>query len=572
MVVGDIERTRLKEVKTLFFIGINDGIIPKATGSGGIISDFEREFLQGANIELAPTPRQQIYQQRLYLYMNMTKPTHSLCLSFSKVDGEGKSLRPAYLVWNLKQLFPNLQIETYDAQNIESYLATKESGLDYLATQMRNFALHQGTFSSKNERDEFYTAFGWYYEKEEWKGKVEKLIHGAFYKYETHSLSSAVAELLYGSILQNSVSRLEQYASCAYSHFLKYGLELQERNEYSLEKVDLGTIFHGVLEGFGKALEQSKYTWFDFSQQAGNELIKQVVKEYCSSYGNDLFASSARYEYGIARITRIMQRTVGSLQYQLKRGAFQPAEFELSFQQIADMKEIDLSLERGQKMQLRGRIDRLDTCEDGNQIYVKVIDYKSSEHDFNLVTLYHGLQLQLVVYLNAAVSYAKEKYPNKEAIPGAILYYHMNDPMIDTKGKVMSQEQIKEQILQKLQMKGVVNADHTVIGKLDSMGEGKSHVIPVGYKKDGGFTSTSSVLSMEHLEEVSQYVSAKITTIGREILQGNMNVNPYKMDKKSSCDYCKYKGICKYDGKIEGFHMRMIEKESDEEILAKIGE
>ena len=75
IVVGDMERTRLKQVKVLFFLGVNDGNIPKNASKGGIISDMDREFLIESGTEMAPSPRQQMYIQRLYLYLNMTKPS-----------------------------------------------------------------------------------------------------------------------------------------------------------------------------------------------------------------------------------------------------------------------------------------------------------------------------------------------------------------------------------------------------------------------------------------------------------------------------------------------------------------
>ena len=51
--IGDIERTRLNHIRILFFIGVNDGIIPKAANAGGIISEYERELL-AEKVELAP--------------------------------------------------------------------------------------------------------------------------------------------------------------------------------------------------------------------------------------------------------------------------------------------------------------------------------------------------------------------------------------------------------------------------------------------------------------------------------------------------------------------------------------
>ena len=65
VVVGDMERTRLKQVKALFFLGVNDGNIPKNASKGGIISDMDREFLRESELELAPSPRQQMYIQAL---------------------------------------------------------------------------------------------------------------------------------------------------------------------------------------------------------------------------------------------------------------------------------------------------------------------------------------------------------------------------------------------------------------------------------------------------------------------------------------------------------------------------
>ena len=111
ILVGDMERTRLKQIKVLFFLGVNDGNIPKSVSKGGIISDMDREFLRGSRLELAPTPRQQMFIQRLYLYLNLTKPSRQLYLSYARMGNDGKSLRPAYLVGTLRKLFPGLQVQ-----------------------------------------------------------------------------------------------------------------------------------------------------------------------------------------------------------------------------------------------------------------------------------------------------------------------------------------------------------------------------------------------------------------------------------------------------------------------------
>ena len=143
VVIGDIERTRLCEVKALFFIGVNDGIIPKNNGTGGIISDIDREFLQESEYELAPTPRQQMYIQRLYLYLMMTKPTEYLYLSYAKVDNEGKSIRPAYLINTVVRLFPNIVIAQPQLRPIEEQMESPADALTYLVALLRRYAAEE---------------------------------------------------------------------------------------------------------------------------------------------------------------------------------------------------------------------------------------------------------------------------------------------------------------------------------------------------------------------------------------------------------------------------------------------
>ena len=151
VVAGDMERTRLKQVKALFFLGVNDGNIPKSASKGGIISDMDREFLQESNLELAPTPRQQMYIQRLYLYLNLTKPSHRLYLSYAKVNSQGKSLRPAYLIDVVKRLFPRLSTEYPQNRSVLEQIVTRKEGMGYLAQGLREYV--QEAFLGNSRRN-----------------------------------------------------------------------------------------------------------------------------------------------------------------------------------------------------------------------------------------------------------------------------------------------------------------------------------------------------------------------------------------------------------------------------------
>ncbi len=563
--VGDIERTRLKQVKALFFLGVNEGNIPKSASGGGIISDMDREFLRASQLELAPSPRQQMYIQRLYLYLNMTKPSHRLYLSYSAVSGSGKSLRPSYLIGTVKKLFPALETKYPQRRSPLDQIVTRREGAGYLASGLREYAA--GTLPPEDEGDFFtiYAAYG----EDGFQDTRKKLSEAAFKRYEERSLPAETARALYGKILENSVSRLETYASCAYRHFLQYGLCLKERQEFSFESVDMGNVYHQVLEQFAGKMEEKGYTWFDFPEDFAARAVREALESCAAVYGDTVLYSSARNEYAITRMARILTRTVLTLKRQLLKGTFRPESYELSFRFTDDLESVNVSLSEGERMRIRGRIDRIDVDEDDRNVYVKVIDYKSGSRSFDLAALYYGLQLQLVVYMNAGMELEKRKHPDKEIIPAALLYYHIDDPAVECPVE-LTEEQINEQIAARLRMNGLVNDAPGIVERLDGTMEGKSDVIPVERKKDGSFSARSSLMSGEDLKTVSEYVNRKVAGIGRGILNGGIALNPYEMGTEEACTYCAYKNVCGFEPSIPGCEKRILEDMDTETAIQKM--
>ena len=558
VVAGDMERTRLKQVRALFFVGLNDSAIPGGGKKGGLISDMEREFLQESGVELAPTGRQQMFIQRLYLYLNMTKPSEKLFLSYSRVDREGKGNRPAYLVDVIKGLYGDLKTEG-NKEGLECKIAAKKDGLDDFAGLIGSYG--QGFLEEDEEkRKEFFTLYHFYQKEEE----IKKLIEAAFYEYVSAPLSKEAARLIYGEVLESSISRLEQFASCGYAHFLKYGLMLQEKEEFSFEAVDMGNVFHDVLEGFSGYLKEQNTTWFQFTGEQAKSYVEEKLKELAVEYGQTVLLDSARNAYILKRMGRILNRTLETLQYQLKKGVFEPKAFELPFSMV---KEFD-----GKTMKVRGRIDRMDTVEKDGILYVKVMDYKSGNIKFDPVSLYYGLQMQLALYMNSAVLKEKQEHPDKQVEPAALLYYQVADPYVERTEQVSSGEQIEEAIHTALRTKGMVLEEEQVVSMLDGSFSDASNVIPVERKKAGGYKAGSGVVTRDELKAISQYADFKIQEIGEKILKGEIPVNPYEKGTQNPCTYCGYQGICGFDKKIKGFAYNSLDTMSKEEAMKKIRE
>lgn len=535
VLVGDIERTRLKDIKVLFFVGVNEGNIPKKTEYGGILTEMDRTFLEEQGIELAPGPKEQMSIQRYYLYLNLTKPKEHLCLSYSLSNSSGEAVSPAYLIGSIRNLFPKIQLETAGIQEMPmDFLELPETSLSYFL---------KGLGEEAYEKDDpvFKELYSWYLRNEKYEPLVKNLVSASFTRKPADVIGKSVAKALYGEISPYSATRLERFSACAFAHFLQYGLCLSERAEYEFRAMDMGNIMHLALENFAGEVRNRGLIWAELTDEIRNEIVDKCLDDLAADYGNTILKSSARNEAMIARTRRILRRTVWGLQQQLKEGEFQPEGFEVAFG--------------------GGRIDRVDILEDKNQVYVKVIDYKTGNTTFDLVYLYHGLQLQLMIYLDGALEVEKKKYPGKEIIPAGVFYYNVKDPMISEKIDA-DVESLSRKILKELKMNGLVQADKQMIEKMDR----SLMSVPVAYNKDGSFRKNSSVATREQFAVLDKYVKTKIRKICDSILEGDAEVSPYKMGNKSACTYCPYISVCGFDRKMPGYEYRNLKRFQDKEL------
>lgn len=563
VLVGDIERSRLGDIKILFLAGVNDGLIPKAESAGGLISQQEREIFAAHELELAPGIREKAFIQKFYLYLNMTKPSEKLYLTWFQVNGEGKEARRSYLVGIVQKLFPGIMMGRKKQGTGVSNSAMEPSAAGTKSAYIWDADFSRIVTEKSSERvlieglnrakagtvsPVFLALLSWYRNQESWSGRIEELLNAAFYTYESRSMSREVTRELYGKVLENSVTRLERFASCAYAHFLAYGIGVKERQLGEFAPVDMGSLFHEALERYSRKMEEEGYHWVDVPSDRQEAMAGEAVKETVEEAGYILF-QDARTAYAIQRITRILKKTVDTITSQISRSSFEPEGYEVSFSFAQDLKSVNFTLSDEEKMRLKGRIDRMDVHHDGERLYVKVVDYKSGNTQFQLLSLYHGLQLQLVVYMNAAVELMKKKYPDKEVLPAGMFYYHIDDPVIEVKG-TPSDEEIREKIFEELQLKGVGTDE-----------------------ADGSVSKKSQKAGAEELAVLSDFVNAKIRKIGQSIYRGDIRVNPYQLKDKSGCDYCPYRGICGFDGKVPGYGYRKLpEIKEKDEIIEKMRE
>lgn len=565
VLVGDMERTRLKDIKGLFFLGLNEGIVPSQGGGGGLLSPKEREVLEGQGIVLAPGQKENSFTERFYLYLHLTKPSRRLYLTYARSDAEGKAMRPSYVVARIKRLFPKLMTVDEELNTpLCEKIWTEKNGLPYLTEGLRESA--EGEAS-----DAFRELYTWYYGKEAWRETLTKLLDAAFLKRRESGIGEEAARALYGSMLHNSVSRLETFAACAYSHFLKYGLKLTERETLEFAPMDMGNLFHKALELFGKKVEQSQYDWLDLPDSEGERLAEEAVREAVEEYGLLGLKKDKRSAYAVQRIRRIVKRSVWAILKQLKSGLFRPESFEVSFQSVEDLQSVNVELSKEERMKLKGRIDRIDDLVRDKEVFVKVMDYKSGGTKFDLAALYYGLQLQLVVYLNAAMELEKKIYPDKEIVPAGIFYYHVDDPVLEIHQNLETAA-LEENRLKELKPNGIVNDREDIIDALDHSFTQRSSVIPVVRNKNGSLGKLSKVMNTEQFASMSLFVNRKLKELGGRILEGDVSLNPYQRKNQTACDYCAFKEICGFDARMKDMEYRRLRELTPEEIFEKFKE
>ncbi len=541
VLIGDMERTRLNGVKVLFFVGMNDGVVPKNVKGTGLLSDMEREFFREGGFELSPSPREKMIDQRLYLYMNLCSPSERLYVSYSLADMDGSELRPSYLVDELTSLYGgNLLIEKPLRIPMVERLVSLGDAKEYFAGLLGEYAsgalLAPGREEERSVLAGLYALLG---------AENQELIDGAFYTYRPTKLSEDLVKALYGMNLKVSVSRLEGYAACAYRHFLKYGLSLSPEEDIRFSAPDLGNFFHTILQRFGMYLEEKHIAWAGISREEAAPILHEIVEKEAPAYSEALLFQDATTAYQIHRMERILLRTVERVGYQLKKGKFDKMRFEITLKRAVTLEEF-----QDYSVTMTGTIDRLDTAEIDDKIYVRIVDYKSGDRKINVAQIYEGQQLQLAVYMDEALRCTAEDNPDKQVMPAGMFYYHVQDPYKDATESADYENWIREQT----KLSGLISEQEEVYEVLDNRYEngakGGSDVVYLDYKKDGTLTAASQVPKEQTFMEVINTAEEMCKQHITGILAGEKKIKPHD---KESCKYCDYKEVCGYDSRLRGF-------------------
>lgn len=536
VLVGDVERSKTHQVRAVFMVGLNDGVFPSVHKEEGYLNDADREYLKQNGVELAKGTLEALYEDNFNTYKAFTIAEEKLYLSYISSDISGKSLRPSMLIPKLKKLFPNLK-ETSDVTQESAEITTKQATFSTLLHQIRNYQ-EKGEISSV-----WLYLYSLYAKDSQWKDKLETAVKGLEYSNEPVRLKKEIIQQLYPDTVQTSISRLEQYKKCEFSYFLTYGLQLSDKREFKIESLDTGSFMHDVIDNFFDQVCQRNLILKEMTKQQIEEIVENIINEKLSLTRNYIFTSTAKYQLLTKRLKKVILTSMQYIIQSLTDSDFEIFGNEVEFNKQAQYPPITITLDNGKKIELTGKIDRIDLAKNEKGNYIRIIDYKSSVKNIELNEVVAGLQLQLLTYLDAVMQHVED------AIPAGILYFNLLDPMIKaTKNK--TEEEIEQEIKKKFKMQGLILADVNVVKMMDKkLDKGASDIVPAYIDATQHLSpKLSNAITKEQFQDLQRYTNTLIKEIAKEILTGSIRLKPYynMKNKKTPCQYCSYRSICNF--------------------------
>ena len=557
VILGDVDRSRSHKVRAVFILGLNDGVFPSSNKDEGFLNDSDREILKQDGIELANGTIDNLYEDKFNIYKAFTTAEEKLYLSYSSSDKDGKSLRPSVLISQIKKMFPKMKEES-DVINKKYEIVNKKVTYEEL---IENIA----KIKNKEKIDEiWYQIYNYYKGQEEWNKKLTSDMQGLNYTNLPEKIKQENIDKLYGNTLKTSISRLEKYRGCPFSYYLQYGLKLKEKETLKVQSFNTGSFMHETIDSFFKVVREEDIDLAEIEEDKILEIVSNIIDESLNLNKNFIFTATAKYKVLVRRLKRIITKALKYVIITIVNSDFEVSGTEVEFGEKGKYEPIILELDNGKKIEITGKIDRIDTAKNEDGKYLRIIDYKSSAKNIDLNEVYAGLQIQLLTYTDAICR-------KEDIMPAGIFYFSLLEQMANA-DKRLNEDEIEEMIRKNFKMKGLIIADVKIIKMNDNtLKSGTSNLVPAGITAKGEISPRyTNGVKQEDFKVLQEYIYKTIKDISKEILSGKIDLKPYNKQGKTPCEYCEYKAICGFNPKLNNNKYNYIDKKTKDDILNKM--
>ncbi|MBP3318458.1 MAG: PD-(D/E)XK nuclease family protein [Ruminiclostridium sp.] len=513
---GDAQRLSNRTCKVLFLLGADDGSIPLVTPGGGLLTDRDRELLEDYGLELAPRMEEKLSREETIVYTACTKPSDRLYVTWPASGESGGEKRPSFLVESLRTLFPQAE-QAPQTRPSPDQLRAKVARLPEARQALEG--------------------------QEPWDASFRRLDRAA--QWERGKLSSKAVKALYGEKVAMSASRMDQYKSCHFAYFLRYGLGAKDRRPAGFHAPEYGTFVHYVLEHVFQAV-RDRGGIQTCTDQDIKDLTQQVVKDYIFTELGGMEHQTPRFKYLFRRLQKNVQAVVENVAAELRSSDFQPIAFELGFGYGKDLPPVEVR-EGDVTLRISGFVDRVDGWVKDGRLYLRVVDYKTGRKSFDLTEVWNGLGLQMLLYLFTLEDKGGPLF-GAETVPAGVLYLPAREAVIS--GSRDMDEGARRSLMDKeLVRRGLVLDEEEVLEAMEHQ-EGGLRFLPLKVSSRTGKITGDALVSAEKLGRLKKHTQHILKDICREIAVGNIDADPFwRGPNKNACQYCEFFRACQFEEK-----------------------
>ena len=537
----DINLSNGKESKNAFFIGVNEGSFPKISEEDILFNDEQLKELQEKGLELKETTISKQNMAKYNIYNVLNSVTNEINILIPISDYSGKSLRISSIINDIKKIL-DVKIQSnilseLNETNINS-IYSKNEILEYMLELINNVKIDDYT----NEK------ISSIYEYINNDIQYNTLLN---YIKNDDNLNKKNLEKIYGDKFDTSISKLELFKKCPFSYYMKYLLKIEPRREFEISSLDVGSFMHEVLEEFSKYLFENNITWQSLLlNEEWNEKLDEVIeKKLNANLGNK--KQSIKYEILKEKLINTMKKVVKVIATSFNQSEFVPYGYEIEFKEGKLFAPIKIKISENKTMNIIGKIDRVDVLRANDNMYVRIIDYKSSKKDLKLDDIKDGISLQLITYLDSFIENVnkieKQKENINKVLPAGMLYFNLSDKLINLKDYINDEEKIKDETIKALRMKGIFLKDLKIIEKMDKKLSTDKRLIDIS-KTTLTKDNTNRALSEDEYKNLFFQTKNILGEIGNEIISGVVRIRPNK--KCDYCKYCNYSSVCRKQSEI----------------------
>ncbi len=542
--IGSIDRIKGHGAKVVFLIGVNSGVFPASPSENGLFSDDDKNALTEMGIEMPPSLLHMAQSENLLVYDAITCAGEKLVISYAMADSSSNAMMPSELAERVISLFPDISFtdDITSAPDGISTITSKKAVFDVLCSKLREY-VNEGTPLSRE-----MSAAAYYFSRDEvYAPLLEEAIRMTKFTNASSKIYPDLIEKAIGNEMKTSITRLETYNKCPFSYFAKYVLKLEPKKTFEVQVSDSGSFLHDFLDIFSNFVVNSTdedgnpRTWKSIDDEFIKKHTPVILKEVLAGV-NAHMLETPRIKALFDRLCQSAMKSVFAVRNHIVKSDFIPMGYEISFDEDGTFKPRKITLPDGQKVTLRGRIDRADefsaTMPDGSiGKFVRIVDYKSSDKTLSLNNVYQGVQLQLFVYLSAL---CENGYS-----PAGILYCNLTDPMVSVKSDA-TEEEILAQKSKARRMDGIILSEHSM---LDHMGGSE-------------ILKTKKAVTAKNFNSMFRHINKVISKTAQDIFGGSFPIRC----SDDACTWCDYNQLCRFDASFAGCTTLSSPALSDEEI------